>query len=85
MQNELQRLIYNLQKMVLIFKSGILATIPLCLGSSTSTTWGAPDFLSERNPKKIRSKDVICVLSFNYFNSHVLSKILKFSFSFQNN
>lgn len=61
MQNELQRLIYNLQKIVLIFKSGILATIPLCLGSSTSTTWGAPDFLSERNQKKKVKRCYMCV------------------------
>lgn len=61
MQNELQRLIYNLQKKVLILKLESIATIPLCLGSSTSTTWGAPDFLSERNQKNKVKRCYMCV------------------------
>lgn len=42
--------------MAIIFERFIvesIATIPLCLGSSTSTTWGAPDFLSERDKRKL--------------------------------
>lgn len=68
--------------MVLIFKSGILVIIFLCFGFLIFIIWGVFDFLFERNFKKIRLKDVICVLSFNYLNSYVLLKILKFFFLF---